>query len=101
MPTQREVELQKRFRKFRPKPIILRKVWERLAAGYYTPETVIKCGECGHALQFHSNLGLTTDEAWLYMNWLVTTKRAEWRPQGRIAQARGEPSYICVPINDD
>jgi hypothetical protein len=90
----REAEKLKRQKGFRLVDSILERIWDRINDGCYTPEAILKCGECGKNV-----FDLDAEQIKLYMQQLVDSGKAEWRKQGgKTDVGRGEASSICVPV---
>lgn len=89
----RLVDREQRLQKFRLVSDILDKVWKRIQNGCYTPDSIMKCGECNRPV-----FDIDAEEIKIYMQQLVDAGKAEWRPQGGETDvARGIPTMLCVP----
>lgn len=89
----RAVEKSERAKNFKLVHAVLEKIWERIQDGCYTPESIMKCSECGKDI-----FGLDADEIKLYMQQLVGSGKAEWRKQGgKKEDQRGSMPELCVP----
>lgn len=90
----REVERSERSKNFKLVHAVLEKIWERIQDGCYTPESIMKCTECGKDI-----FGLEQEEIKLYMQQLVGSGKAEWRDQGgKKDDQRGSMPKLCVPV---
>jgi hypothetical protein len=89
----REAEKLKQRKGFRLVDSVLERIWDRIDDGCYTPEAILKCGECGKNV-----FDLDADQIKLYMQQLVDSGRAEWRKQGgKTEVGRGDATTLCVP----
>jgi len=90
----RQIEQAERLEKFHLVNAVLEKIWERIQDGCYTTESIMTCSECRKDI-----FGLDIEEIRLYLQQLVGSGKAEWRPQGGETDvARGSPTMLCVPV---
>lgn len=90
----KEIEKVERSKNFKLVHAVLEKIWERIQDGCYTPESIMKCSECGKDI-----FGLEQEEIKLYMQQLVGSGKAEWRDQGgKKDDQRGSMPKLCVPV---